>query len=306
MMGIRSFVHDAKVTERATAAMGATAAGPILHVYTDAEKTGFRDRAQRFKATLESDHACADVTAFVGEHSHAHAPSTIEWSKQLIGGKLNIGEEHLVELCFARDLFQTADLNARQVHGKEKERDALVLFGIGIGARHENAPIAVTPSAAPHLLPIDDEPIAVAFGLGGQSAEVAARTGLAEQLALHSLGSQRGKQVLLLLLGSSELHDRTAGENETHHVEYRRNSGEGAFVHPHGLMVDAESLPTVFDGPMDTREAGSEDTLLPFDARLNQIGRTNGPVVARCRGFVRQKPLLDRRSKVIYFDQCQR
>ena len=44
-----------------------------------------------------------------------------------------------------------------------------MLGRIEVGARHENAPVAVATTAAPHLLTIDDEGVAIEFGFGRQA-----------------------------------------------------------------------------------------------------------------------------------------
>ena len=99
---------------------------------------------------------------------------------------------------------------------------------VGIGAGHEDAPVADPPAGAPHLLAVDDEPVAVALGPGRQRPEVAAGAGLGEQLAPHVVGVERGPQVLGLLLGRAVAQDRPAGEHQPDHVQHRRHPGSGA------------------------------------------------------------------------------
>jgi hypothetical protein len=56
-------------------------------------------------------------------------------------------------------------------------------LGLRIGARDEDAPARHVGKRGPHLLPVDDEFFAVAHGTRLQRREVAAGTGLAEELA---------------------------------------------------------------------------------------------------------------------------
>ena len=78
------------------------------------------------------------------------APSAMQRPEQVVGREFDVGEEHLVELGLAGHLPERADLDAGKVHRAQEERDALVLgarLAVGVGARHEDAPVAV-PAAA--------------------------------------------------------------------------------------------------------------------------------------------------------------
>src|SRR4029079_8204176 len=95
------------------------------------------------------------------EHGHADVPPLVQRSEKMSGGEMDIGEEHLVELRVAGHLPQRAYLDAGEVHRYEEERDPLVLGGLGIRTRHQDAPVAVAPSTAPHLLAVDHELVTV-------------------------------------------------------------------------------------------------------------------------------------------------
>ena len=88
-------------------------------------------------------------------------------------------------------------------------------LGGRVGAGEEQAHIGPLRVGAPHLLPVDDEPVVRGLGAGSQRREVAPRVGLAEQLAPYVRpGADAGEQVALLRLGA-ELEDRVACE---HHL----------------------------------------------------------------------------------------
>lgn len=53
MSVVRAFSHDARTTERASASMGVTDSGPVLHVYTDGVKENYRVRTATFTARVE-------------------------------------------------------------------------------------------------------------------------------------------------------------------------------------------------------------------------------------------------------------
>ena len=181
------------------------------------------------EATFETDDARTDVAALAGEHRHADAPTAVERSEQIGGGQPDVGEEDFIELRLTRHLLQRAHLDAGRVHRTQEERDALVLGRLGIGTGHQDAPVAVAPSAAPHLLPVDDEGVAVGDGARGQTAEVAPGARFAEQLAPHVRRIERGLEVRRLLLGGAELQDRATGQHESHHVQCRRHTGDRTF-----------------------------------------------------------------------------
>ena len=123
-------------------------------------------------------------------------PPAVQGAEEAVDRELDVGEEDLVELRPAGHLLERAHLDAGQVHRAEEERDAVVLGGLGVGAGHEDAPVADPPARAPDLLAVDDEAIAVTVGTRAQRSEVAAGARLGEQLAPHVLRRQRGAQVL--------------------------------------------------------------------------------------------------------------
>src|SRR4029079_19765000 len=95
------------------------------------------------------------------EHGHADVPPLVQRSEKMSGGEMDIGEEHLVELRVAGHLSQRAYLDAGKVHGHEEERDPFLRGGVVIRALHQDAPVAVAPSTAPHLLAVDHELVTV-------------------------------------------------------------------------------------------------------------------------------------------------
>ena len=111
------------------------------------------------------------------------------------------------------------------------------MFGrIGIGACHQDAPVAVAAARAPNLLPIHDVTVAVALGFGTERTQVTTCARFAEQLTPHMFGAQRGVQMFGLLFRCPEFLYCTACEYETNHVENAGHSNEGAFVKPLSLM----------------------------------------------------------------------
>ena len=213
-------------------------------------------------------------------------------SDQVVGRQLYVGEEDLVELGLAGHLLERADLHAGQVHREHEERDALVLLRLGVGAGHEDAPVAVPPAAAPHLLAVDDEAVSVAFGLGGKPAEVAAGARFAEQLAPHVVAGERGGQVLRLLLVGAVAQQCATGEHEAHHVEDRRHPGECALQQPGSVVLGRQPAAAVLYGPVDAGVARSIDAAVPREARLDERRWADRAVVARRIMAVRGEPVV--------------
>ncbi len=94
----------------------------------------------------------------------------------------SIGHVDLVELCFTGYLSERTDFNTRCVHVKREVRHAFVLWLIGVGSRDKHSPVGEVGECVPHLLPIHDPFVTVAYGLCSEACEVAAGARLREQL----------------------------------------------------------------------------------------------------------------------------
>ena len=87
-----------------------------------------------------------------------------------------------------------------RAHVEQEERDAPVLRRVRIGAGEQQAEVGVVRTRRPHLLPVDDELVAVGDRARAEVREVGARVGLAEQLAPHLVAAEQRPQVPRLLL----------------------------------------------------------------------------------------------------------
>ena len=135
---------------------------------------------------------------------------------RFVGRHLDVGEEHLGEVRGAADVAQRAHLDAGRVHVDDEQADALVLRRVGIGAHVHEALLRDHRVARPHLLAVDDEPIAVEHGTGLQ-----ARRGRSRRSARSCRctrwcrrGSRRDELLLLVVaeLEQARRDDRVAGE----------------------------------------------------------------------------------------------
>ena len=86
-----------------------------------------------------------------------------------------------------------------QVHRADEVRDALVLRRVGVGAGDEDAEPGEVGERRPDLLAVDDVLVAVAHGPRAEVGQVAARAGLAEQLAPELLAGEQREEVAVLL-----------------------------------------------------------------------------------------------------------
>ena len=152
----------------------------------------------------------------------------------------------------------------------------------GFGAGHEDAPVAVAPAAAPHLLAVDDEAVAVALGPRGQPAEVAARARLAEQLAPHVLGAQRrARGACACCSGVPNCSSAPPVSTRPTMLNTRRDAGERALVLPRRVVLGGQPAAAVLGRPVDAGVAGGVDRAAARRCPcVDEVGRADRAVVA--------------------------
>ena len=132
-------------------------------------------------------------------------PSPISPTRWRVGHAGGV-EVDLVEVDLAGDVGQRTDLDPGLVQVDEEVGDAPALGHTGVGARQQHPEVGQVGPGGPHLLTghhplvptVGDDPL----GPGGQRGQVAAGTGLAEQLAPHLLVAHDGREeAQALLLG---------------------------------------------------------------------------------------------------------
>ena len=96
-----------------------------------------------------------------------------------------------------------------------------MLGHVRVGAGEQQAPARDVRERGPHLLAVDDPLVAVAHGAGREAGEVAARAGLAEELAPDLFGGPQRLQPAGLLLVGAERDDRRRGHAEADDVAPR-------------------------------------------------------------------------------------
>jgi hypothetical protein len=152
-----------------------------------------------------------------------------------------------------------------------------MLRGLGIGARHDHAPVAVVRPGAPDLLSVEHPAVALAHGARAQPGEIASGVGLAEELAPDHLAARHLAQVAALLRLRAVGEDRGPEHAVADRVEARRRVEARLFLIPDHLLHAAEVLAAELLRPAETCPALIELLGLP---RLR--ARDHGVVLAVC------------------------
>src|SRR5207247_10410486 len=135
--------------------------------------------------------------------------------------------EDLAEVALAGEGGDGAYLDARRVHRADDPGDAAVAWRPGVGAHEELLELRHLCEAGPHLLPGDDERVALDDGARLEAREVGARVRFREALAPDRLATQDARQMRRLLLLAAARDERRAGRSEERRVgkEGRRRRG---------------------------------------------------------------------------------
>ena len=148
----------------------------------------------------------------MGKAGSRHRPPAVHRANHVVGGHLNAIEEDLVEVSGSGDLTQGPHIHTLATHVEGERRDALMLGGVGIGPGQQISPVGVLAVGGPHLLPVDDELVAIEARAGAQAGQVAAGAGLAEQLAPDVLARADARQEEVFLRSRAALDDRRSSQ----------------------------------------------------------------------------------------------
>ncbi len=186
--------------------IGSVAASPARRPSMPPLGPGYREARVRT--------ARADAGALEVERRLRDRPAVALAADQIGGVTDRVVEEHLVEHGLAGHLAQRADRDAGLVEREREPRDAAVLRHREVGAREQHAVVGLHRHAAPHLLTVDDEAVAIAFGARRQAREIGARAGLAEQLAPVDLSLEDRRHVPRDLVFGAVGEDRRRGHEQ--------------------------------------------------------------------------------------------
>ncbi len=198
--------------------------------------------ARRWSASPERASA-RERDALVRQGHLRERPSPVEVAHEVRRGQAHVGEEDLVEERGACHLLDRPDLDAGRVHRADEVRDAAVLRDVGVGARDEDAELRHLGARRPDLLAVDDELVAVTHCPGRERGEIAAGSGLAEQLAPDLLAREQREEVPILLLVAARVQDRRAGPSDPDLVLRPRHLRSAHLVVDHELEDRARVEP---------------------------------------------------------------
>ena len=140
------------------------------------------------------------------ERGHRDFPSFILRPDEIFLRHLDVVEEDLVEVAMAVHQDQRPHRDTGAFHVNQQVADTLVLGRFRIGAREHEDTVGVLCARGPHLLPVDDEVVAVVGRAGLKSGKVGARARLGVALAPDVLGAQDARNVVFFLLVAAPVH----------------------------------------------------------------------------------------------------
>lgn len=88
----------------------------------------------------------------------------------------------------------------------------------------------------------------------------------------------------------TETHEGTRSQNQTHHVQDRRNTRRLAFFGPRCVVRHSEAAAAVLDRPVNSRIPGLEQAALPLHTLFAPFGRHDRTPVGWGRRLVLGDP----------------
>ena len=176
--------------------------------------------------------------ALVAKRTVGHPPAPVERADEVLHRHPHVGEEHLVEI----QVVVMAHGRERPAHqalglgGDEQHADALVLGHIRIGAHKGQQHVGVMRTGGPHLLPVDDELVAVPDGLRAQRRQIGTGARLTHPDRRRHLAAQDRHGPLLLLLVGAERQDRRRDDADTLRIEAVVDPPPRQFLTVHVLL----------------------------------------------------------------------
>src|SRR5216117_936445 len=157
-----------------------------------------------------------------------------------------------------------ADLDPRRVHRADDPGDAAVARRLGVGAHEELLELRHLREAGPHLLPADDQEIALDGGARLEAGQVGARVRLREALAPDHLAAQDRREMRRPLPLRPARDERRAGVVEPD--EERRDVGRAGarvLLAPDELLHERRAAAAVRARPRDAGPAAVVHAPLP-------------------------------------------
>ena len=191
---------------------------------------------------------------------------------------------------------------AGALHVEEEVREPFVLRHGRIGARHENAPVAVVRAGRPDLLAVHHPFVAALLRTRAQCREVRAAGRLAEELTPDLFAARELRQEALLLLFGRVRHQRRRRHALADLEDALRRFELALFLAPDHLLDRARAAAAEFLGPAQARPTRVELALLPQFRFADVVEpfefggaseRSSSATRARLRGIVLQRRVVE-------------
>src|SRR5208282_4142859 len=202
------------------------------------------------------------------QSSDRYLPALILGAEQVLPRDSNVLEEDFVEAAIAGYLGQRPDSNSGAVHVCQQVAQAPVLRRLGIGPNEQDTHVSVMGLGGPHLLPIDEEVIALLDSLSLQRGEIRTGIGFRKPLAPDLAGGKNSRQITTLLLFAAPGHDGWARHPDADPVYHVRRVGPAEFFAVDELLQKRDAASPVFAGPADSDPSGRVHLAMPFQTLL--------------------------------------
>src|SRR5206468_5889614 len=202
--------------------------------------------------------------ALEAEGRHRHPPAVVQLAHHVAERDPHAVVEDLAEVALAGEGGDGAYLDARRVHRADDPGDAAVAWRPGVGAHEELLELRHLCEAGPHLLPGDDERVALDNGARLEAREVGARVRFRKALAPDRLATQDARQMRRLLLLAAARDERRAGvvEPDEERRDVRR-TGARVLLAPDELLHERRAAAAVLARPRDAGPARLVQPPLP-------------------------------------------
>lgn len=204
---------------------------------------------QRFTARV-----ARDADPLEGQRLAHHPPAVAGLAEDVAGVGRHVVQEHLVEVMRSEHRRDRPDGETGPVHRKQKEREPLGLWRVGIGAGRQHAPGRHLGVRRPHLLAGNAPPVPAGHGAGAQRDEVGSGLRLGKALAPDHVSGRDGRQVLGLLFGRAVTHQRRADPVDSHVLRTARLVLGPHFLAQHRLLPDRTTAAAMLFRPRQRQQ----------------------------------------------------
>src|SRR5580658_10402696 len=155
------------------------------------------------------------------------------------------------------------NIDARRAHVDPEHGETLMLGGVKVVAREQQAIVRIVGARGPYLLAADEPALAPARRAGAQSGDVGPGARLGEELTPDLLAPQRGADESALHIGRGEFHEGGHAHAETDAEIPLRSPAAALLLGEDGLLNGGTAAAAPFDRPGDARVARVRLARLP-------------------------------------------